>query len=97
MFSQSRSLRVASLAFALALAPVAHAETLPSRDTGVGLLIAAQGNQALLAIRAELKRALKGMRPSMPARALPVSTPEPRQDVSPGGAFSVAPTQRCAK
>lgn len=74
--------------------PVAQAEATkaPSRDTGVGLAIAAQGNAALKLIRDELKAAVKRMQPALPAprpSKLQVSAP------APGG--SLAATAACAE
>jgi hypothetical protein len=53
-----------SVAFAVLTAPAAQAET---RDTGVGRVIAAQGNQALQMIKAELRAALKAHIPALPS------------------------------
>jgi hypothetical protein len=91
------SLRTAALAAALLVPPATQADdyTRISRDTGVGLHIAAQGNQALQAIRADLRRALRAWRPALPARPMTVSDPVPKKGA--GGAVTVAPTQLCAK
>jgi hypothetical protein len=68
-------LKATALVLAFALAPAAHAET-PSRDTGVGKELAAQGNQALRTIRAEMIAALRAMKPAVPrGRVVRVSTP----------------------
>jgi len=81
-------LKSAALVLALALAPAVHAE---SRYSGVGLLIAAQGNQALQAIRDEARAtAARLMKPVLPAPARPAA-------VAYGAAPSVATTQRSAK
>lgn len=80
-------LKSAALAAALALAPAVHAE---SRDTGVGLDIAAQGNQALALIRADVRQAVKSLKPVLPARPV-------RAQLAYGSAPSVAATQRSAK
>lgn len=83
-------LKHAALVLALALAPAAQAE---SRDTGVGLLIAAQGNQALEQIREEVRAAVRQLKPVLPARpARPVAVA-----TSYGAARSVVTTQRSAK
>lgn len=88
--------RVLGVVAALVLAPAVHAAVPAnvSRDTGVGLQIAAQGNQALLAIRADVRRTIKSWRPALPAQVLPVSLP---MSAPAGGAVTVAPSQRCAK
>ena len=88
--------RILGVVAVLGLAPAAHAgvPATVSRDTGVGLQIAAQGNQALVAIRAEVRRTIKSWRPALPAQVLPVSLPV---TAPAGGAVTVAPTQRCAK
>ena len=53
-----KSTLVAAAATLFVLAPAAQAQEL-SRDTGVGAVIAAQGNVALLLIREELKFATR--------------------------------------
>jgi hypothetical protein len=58
----------AALVLTVLLAPAAQAQA-PSRDTGVGKDIAAQGNRALQMIRAELKAAVTAVRPALPAPA----------------------------
>lgn len=75
----NHTLKAVALVLAFAVAPAAHAET-PSRDTGVGKEIAAQGNQALQRIRAEMAAALRAaLKPALPAakpaRAVRVATP----------------------
>jgi hypothetical protein len=60
--------KATALVLALALAPAAQA-TEPSRDTGVGKVIAAQGNQALRAIRDEAVARVKAVMPRLPAPA----------------------------
>jgi hypothetical protein len=92
-------LKAAALTLAVALAPVAnaagpaatgHGVTL-SRDTGVGLQIAAQGNEALRQIKAELRAAaLKLVLPKAPARVVKTSQPA-------GATFVAGPSVRCAK
>ena len=92
-----RALQIGSFLLAVVLAPAAHAETLVSRDTGVGQQIAAQGNLALAAIKAELKAAIKAFRPVLPAtHAVKVSAPATEVESTPaGGAVTVAPGTRC--
>ena len=51
----------------LLLAPAAQA-TEPSRDTGVGNLIAAQGNAALRQIRKEMGNTVRGGKPAVSPR-----------------------------
>ena len=66
------AIKAAALALAVMLAPAAQAaggHEAPSRDTGVGKEIAAQGNRALQTIRAELKAAVKAMQPTLPKAA----------------------------
>lgn len=84
-------LKSAALVLALALAPAAHAQ---SRDTGVGLLIAAQGNQALEQIREEAREAVRQFKPTLPARS---ASPVAVATSSHGAARSVVTTQRSAK
>jgi hypothetical protein len=61
------------------LVPAAHAQaakaTAPTVAPTVGTVIAAQGNAALRAIRAEMKAAIKLVKPQAPARATKVSVP----------------------
>lgn len=81
----------------LALAPAAQAQ---SRDSGIGPVIAAQGNQALGLIRAELKAAVQALqsaalpRPYLRARANRVSAPA---GTSGGATIVAAATVRCAE
>jgi hypothetical protein len=72
------AVKAAALVLAVLLAPAAQAQQqAPSRDTGVGKEIAAQGNRALQLIRAELKAAVTAMRPALPppARVVKMSLP----------------------
>lgn len=79
--------RIATAAvLALSLSPVAQAE---SRDTGIGRVIAAQGNQALVAIRAELKDAVRQWIPALPVQPAPAK-------VRLAGAASAPAAVRCA-
>ncbi len=68
MFAKSSKSLPAVLAISLVLvafaAPVAQAQ---SRDTGVGRIIAAQGNQALQRIKAELRETIKLLAPTLPS------------------------------
>lgn len=81
-----------ALSFIAAPAAQAQAGKAPSRDTGVGMSIAAQGNAALKLIRDELKAAVKLMQPALPA-------PRPsRLTVSaPVAGGSLAATAACAE
>ena len=73
-----QALKAAALLLALALAPAAQAESnAVSRDTGVGEQIAAQGNQALQAIRAEFKAAARALMPKLPPKARVVKISQP--------------------
>jgi hypothetical protein len=80
--SNLKSILVAA-AVSLSLLPVAQAHaTEPSRDTGVGKVIAAQGNAALQLIRQEMNAAVRAARPVMPARprmTVQVAEARPRQ------------------
>ena len=99
LFDARPVLKAATLTLVLVLAPTAnatdsttrHGVTL-SRDTGVGLQIAAQGNDALRQIRAELKAAAKALlQPRLPAaRVVKMSQPA-------GATIVASPTVRCAK
>lgn len=65
---------------ALTLAPTAHASegrNEPSRDTGVGNLIAKQGNEALAMIRAEARAAVRSWAPRLPAPARVLKASQP--------------------
>lgn len=61
------------------LVPAANAQatkaTAPAIAPTVGAVIAAQGNAALRTIRAEVKAAIKLVKPQAPARATKVSVP----------------------
>ena len=62
------TIKLALLAAAIALAPAAQAQE-ASRDTGVGAVIAEQGNAALRTIREEMRFPARGVRPAaVPAR-----------------------------
>jgi hypothetical protein len=86
-------LGTAALLGSLVLAPAAQAV---DRNTGVGLEIAAQGNQALQTIRAEQKAAvLHLLKPALPkAHVTKVSAPAAHA----AGAMFIPPTTvRCAE
>jgi hypothetical protein len=73
-----QALKAAALLIALALAPAAQAESnAVSRDTGVGQHIAAQGNQAIQAIRAEFKATARALMPKLPSAARVVKISQP--------------------
>lgn len=87
-----------AIALSLIAAPAAQAQAgkAPSRDTGVGLTIAAQGNAALKLIRDELKAAVKSMQPALPAprpSKLKVAAPAP----APATGGSLAASAACAE
>jgi hypothetical protein len=100
LFNARPVLQAAALTLAVVLAPAANAaETATrngvtlSRDTGVGLQIAAQGNEALRQIRAELKAAARAlMQPKLPGAARVVKMSQPA-----GAAIVAGPSVRCAK
>lgn len=71
------ALQTAALVLAVVLAPAAMAQEAPSRDTGVGKEIAAQGNRALELIKAEALAAVKAVLPALPAapRVVKMSLP----------------------
>ena len=88
------TLVAATVALSFLTAPAAYAEATPmSRDTGVGLSIAAQGNSALRLIQAEFKAAAQKMfKPSqVQARKKRVGAPA----AAAGG--SIAATAACAE
>lgn len=88
------TLVAATVALSLLAAPAAHAEAAqPSRDTGVGLMIAAQGNAALRLIRSELKAAVRAAKPVLPARPKRVSA----SVSTPAAGGSIAATAACAE
>jgi len=90
------TLAAAAVALSFLAAPAAQAETAKvSRDTGVGQLIAAQGNVALRLIRAEAKAALRLVKPKLPAHATKVVFPAP--SLPAGAGASVAAGARCAE
>jgi len=72
------TLFAASVALAM-LAPAAQAQQakVSTPAPTVGDLIAAQGNDALRTIRAEIKAAIKVVKPKLPARATRIATPVP--------------------
>lgn len=85
-----------ALSFLAAPAAQAEAAKAPSRNTGVGLAIAAQGNAALKMIRDEVKAAVKLVQPALPAprpSRLKVSAPAP----VPAAGGSLAATAACAE
>ena len=93
------TLAAAAISLSFLAAPAAHAgspNTAPnvSRNTGVGHNIAEQGNAALRAIRAEVKAALKFVKPMLP-RATKVSLPSTPAAAGAGASF--AATARCAE
>lgn len=92
MFKMNRPVVTVAVALALVLSPALHAAEAPSRDTGVGKEIAAQGNLALEAIRAELRTALRtALRPVLPAPAARVV----KASLPAGATLAVGPTVRC--
>jgi len=85
------TLVAAAIALSFCAAPVAASEPAKvSRDTGVGQLIAAQGNAALRLIRAEVKAAVRFMQPALPARPAKVSAPA-------GASVPMTTAARCAE
>ena len=85
------ALKAAALVLALVVAPSAYAGETMSRDTGVGKEIAAQGNQALAAIKAELKARLL---PAKPAVQKPRVV---KMSQSAGSTVATGATVRCAE
>lgn len=62
----TKTLAALAVTLGLGLAPAAHAQ---SRDTGIGQVIAAQGNAALELIRSEVRDAIQAWRPTAIAPA----------------------------
>jgi hypothetical protein len=91
MFTQT-ALKAAALALALALAPAANAQEAPSRDTGVGKAIAAQGNQALREIRADLMARVLALKPKLPKAPRVVKMSQPA-----GATIATGAGVRCSK
>jgi hypothetical protein len=97
---KNNTLKLSMIAAAISLstlaAPMAQAGQMAghiSRDTGVGRMIAAQGNAALRLIRAELKAEWLAQKP-----ALPASVHATKVAVVPaGGAGPASASARCAK
>ncbi|HUR41808.1 MAG TPA: hypothetical protein VM240_11660 [Verrucomicrobiae bacterium] len=90
-----KGMQATALGLAMVLAPVAQAfEKLdpPSRDTGVGHLIAHQGNEAIAMIRAEAAAAVRAWAPLLPPAARAVKASQPA-----GSNNAVAATVRAAK
>lgn len=85
-------LKASALVLAVALAPSAWAADAPSRNTGVGKEIAVQGNQALAAIKAELKAALGIAKPVLPAKGRVVKMSQPG-----GAGLAIGSTVRSAE
>jgi hypothetical protein len=74
----NKGLQALVLGMAMVLAPAAQAveRDAPSRDTGVGQMIARQGNDALAMIRAEAKAAVRAWAPRLPkANVVKVTQP----------------------
>lgn len=94
--NKSKNMLVAAAIALSVAAPAAQAQaaTAPSRDTGVGLSIAAQGNAALRLIRDELKAAVKLMQPGLPAPR-PAGRLKVLAPAAGGG--SIAATAACAE
>ena len=91
------SLVAATVALSL-LAPAAQSQAAKPVDlvqATVGQVIAAQGNAALRAIRAEMLAAVKIVKPQMPARARvkKVSAPAP----TPAAGGTISATAACAE
>ena len=79
-------LALALLAGSMTLTPVAQAADQVNRDTGVGAIIAAQGNAALRYLKATLTMSL----PQLPkAHAKKVSAPAPKPATETAGAGSL--------
>jgi hypothetical protein len=89
------TLAAAAIVLSVAAAPAQAESPKISRDTGVGHAIAAQGNAALRMIRAELKAAVKFVKPAPPARPSKVSLPAASAPA--GAGASIAATARCAE
>ncbi len=89
------TLLAATVALSCLAAPAASAAEAPKapRDTGVGQMIAAQGNAALRVIRAELLPAVRSSKPALPARATRVAAPA----VAPAAGGSIAANAACAE
>lgn len=85
------SMVATAISLSLLAAPAAQAGV--SRDTGVGRVIAAQGNAALRVIRMEMKgAALAAMKPVLPAaHSTKVSVP------AAGAGAAATASARCAK
>ena len=90
MNNSAKSLLALALFTGMALAPAAQAADI-NRDTGVGLLIAAQGNVALRAIRATLHLAQPDLKK---VRVQKVSLPAP---INSGGTLTAEAGLRCAE
>jgi len=84
------ALQAATLVLSIALAPAALAQDAPSRDTGVGKEIAAQGNRALELIKAEARAAVKALLPQLPAAPRVVKMSQPA-----GATVAAGATVRC--
>lgn len=76
-FNTNRMMQAAALGLAVLMAPAANAaesrnqDYEPARNTGVGQVIAQQGNEALRAIRAEFAAAFRAVKPRLPAANSP--------------------------
>lgn len=89
-----KPLIAAAFGASMALAPAAQA------DSGVGRVIAAQGNLALKLIKAEIKDSIEAWKPSLSdvaqpqPKAIKTRAPAPKANVADGMAASA--TSRCA-
>jgi hypothetical protein len=91
-----KSTLVAATVALSCLAPASSVAQAPKVATsvGLGMAIAAQGNAALVAIRAEMLAAIRSSKPVLPApRPRKVSAPA----AAPAGAGSIAATAACAE
>ena len=92
------SILMAALSLSLATVPSVQAQARDAgRDTGVSALIAAQGNQALQTIKAELRLAIQSLKPVKSQ----VKTPRPaalkaKQASANGAGTGAAAAARCA-
>ena len=77
-----------------ATAAQAETATAPSRNTGVGQLIAVQGNVALRLIRAEAAAAFGLLKPALPTRSTKAAV---RTAASGGAGNSLTAAARCAE
>ena len=92
------SVLMAALSLSLATAPSVQAQARDAgRDTGISAVIAAQGNQALQVIKAELKLAIQSLKPvKSQVRTIRPAALKTKQASANGAGMGAVAAARCA-